>query len=216
MRIKNAKRMNFVLAAFLAMFLVGTAFAFSAQGPLNFAGVANVDARLQLLITNGVVDHIRGNPDAPTARIDTYIPPGATEGVREVAFTTDFTGQNQEAFFIFTVTNTGTMPAVLTGFEQDKFVTPGGEVFGAPAGYTFEDVVAEWVVLTMHWYNYTHWIDVENETGTIIQPGESVEIAALMEFARFDKYGHYYEGPPFYGLQGSVVHTLSMTYAPAN
>jgi len=52
MKIKNKKRTNIIVAAFLAVFVIGSAFAFTPGGPLNFNGTVNIEAAVQIVFTD--------------------------------------------------------------------------------------------------------------------------------------------------------------------
>ena len=113
MKIKNKKRTNIILLAFLTVFMAGAAFAFTAQSPLIFQGTANVDAALRLEIVEGF---ITGNP--------------ATQGIEEPRvgnrFVQDSNGRYPRlvnfnigfnrpgaAQVTFHIENTGTLPATI-------------------------------------------------------------------------------------------------------
>jgi hypothetical protein len=135
MKIKNRKRLNFLIAAFLVVFLTGGTFAFVAAGPLLFQGTANVDAELEISIMQaGMTSH--SNLPAAVGGNATNLPNGAirlnqhllSKGTHQVAFELDFTAPGQFAHFFYNIQNTGTMDAEVYRVKLELF-----EIDGKPA-----------------------------------------------------------------------------------
>jgi hypothetical protein len=114
MKIKNRKRLNFLIAAFLVVFLTGGTFAFVAAGPLLFQGTANVDAKLELSIMTAEVNRDHNPNHGPNVPDDQFILPLPSEvgpGVHQVSYGVNFNAPGQNAHFKFQIKNTGTMDA---------------------------------------------------------------------------------------------------------
>jgi hypothetical protein len=121
MRIKNKKRLNTIIAVFVAVFAAGGAFAFVSAGPLLFSGTAAVDAELAVHIvhseTRPFVDthNLFANYTTPT---DYYINE-PTNNRHNITFGVTFTQPYQVIHFVHKIKNEGTMDAKIVDVKFD-------------------------------------------------------------------------------------------------
>jgi hypothetical protein len=217
-KIKNKKKINVIVAAFMTVFMVGAVFAFTAQSNLIFQGTSNVDAALQLLITDieymGHPAHVNNG-----ITIDTDIAAvgiaghNGMLGVRTVDFTVNFNGLNQAAQFAFTVTNTGTIPARVYDFVRDTWGVDG-HVDGVLDNELFEEIMSHQFIYRTLWHLPGNiFSPVENLIDLVLEPGESVVIHSFMQFARTNYWSHpQFPIPEFWSLGGEYKIQLELEY----
>ena len=180
MKIRNKRLTSVLISIFAIVFMAGSAFAFTAEGPLRFAGTSNVEANLELVIVRGYAEPTWDN--ITRARVPTTIEGSNHErnnpwtgSERSVEFETSFNRAGQASNFFFTVENMGTMPAVIESIDVVNTVLDG---------YRYDpDELVE--VLNQYWHaNRGHWSEIPNGTATpiVVQPGETVIISTTVQF----------------------------------
>jgi hypothetical protein len=198
MKIKNKKKFNIIIAAFMTVFMVGAAFAFAAQSNLVFQGTSNVDAILRLEITQA--DPAHGFSGG--AHID--------PGNRRAVFYNDFYAMDQRARFNFEVTNTGTLPAVFDGVSLEN-AWYSLVIDGVPADYLpygINPVITFYVEIGGNWAQIA---DGGFPTGVVLQPEDTFNFMVQLSFL---EPGHGHTLPlSIWALQGTFATTLTLEYA---
>jgi hypothetical protein len=191
MKIKNKKKMNVIIAAFMTVFMVGAAFAFTAQSNLIFQGTATVDASLQLVImhdTDDVINQVRATGPA-TFEVSQVKGPGYAQ----IDLTLDFTDVvNALGGYFIPVRNTGSLPVVITGLDLVNWVNP----------------YIGWGTYLYDLITITTSIEEGDAIGMVIQPGEGFMLIASFNFDASDFDGWY--------IDNAVLEfRLELEYAPA-
>ena len=192
MKLRNKRLVTALVAAFAVVFMAGSAFAFVSNGALVFTGTANIDAHLQLTITEANVTDGDWTVDA---RVDDHTD-------RAVNFSADFFAPNQRAAWAFVVENTGTMPALITDapIEAIENFIYGGQNFDM----SNQEVRFAWGQSAP----IQDWNEVP--TPQVVPVGESITLFVAVDFMPHgpsDFAGHV--------LYGAVTNTLSLSYVYA-
>lgn len=219
MKIKNRKRLNFLIAAFLVVFLTGGTFAFVAAGPLLFQGTANVDASLAL---NIIEAKINPNPSGDTKNTltENHVTVGnhliSSDG-HTVTFGANLSSPGDEVNLVFTVENVGTMDAQIyavdvelshiDGMPVDEFIQKNpelGDFLKSIAGVWDKDS-REWGVI-VRFGAYPQELG-QSWTGTSpMEPGDKQPVYARL---------HLQPIPEQYGLSSlnhEFTYSLEFTY----
>ena len=197
MKIRNKRLMTMLVATFAVVFLAGSAFAFRADGPLSFAGTANIDARLQLSIVEYEFAFDRYSDDVE-------IVTALGEGVRNVEFTMEFTRPARRSVDFY-VENTGTMPAQL---HAANIINDFSELTGIPADGIENDIV---FYIWRDGNAMDFRADQQLNNMPVIEVGETFMVRVIVDFM-----GGPYLNPPriidTHFLYGEVVSTLNLDY----
>jgi len=178
MKIRNRKKLNVIIASFMAVFLVGGAFAFVSQGPLVFQGTANIDARLQVEIVTGTPQL---NVSATRFNQGDLFPSFSLEDPRHLGYGhmnmgLETTGVSGFVQFNIPIQNTGTIPAIFSGltleydydviydFDNNRIFISDYLTFDIE--YTFPGVPADWIDANPPFTNVIDYL--------VLQPGEFV------------------------------------------
>ena len=193
MKLRNKRLVTALVAIFTVVFIAGSAFAFSGNGPLEFRGTANVEASLQLEIVDYEVVRSYGlNPEV------------AITGDNRVAnFSVNFDQPRQRAEFKFTVENTGTMPAHFTGAD---FADP---IVNLDHNATIDLELFEDLVVRYAWGQEQAWMPLPQE-GLVLNVGEQIVISVMMDF--FHQYPPSLQGFDGSFINGYVENTLTLSY----
>jgi len=137
---RNKKRTSIIVAAFMAVFLAGSAFAFTNLDPLVWNGTAavNADIRLEIIDFDVLLDDTTSVIVSPA--LDGSIP-----GVKLVTFDIPgFTTPGQEVDIDFIVKNVGTMHAeietVVEVLFEDGVANP--PLITTISGFGLNDIIA--------------------------------------------------------------------------
>jgi len=197
--------MTVLVAAFAVVFLAGSAFAFTGQGPLTFNGTVGVSALMQLEIVE-IQPFGGGSAGADGVEVN----PGLgvlTEGVRSVDFEMSFDAPVTRAL-LFTVENTGTLPAQLYDIGMDFDY---GNLWGAES---FDGVIAgphAGALIRYLWRTQNGANAWELGSSITLNPGETVQFTVTVEILGG---GHNHPIPNLdsHFLTGYATSTLTLNY----
>lgn len=214
MKIKNKKRFNTIIAAFVAVFIAGGAFAFVAAGPLLFNGTANVDAELELSIMDAGINPRPPQPNT-VASADMFHTPKSElgKGEHQVSFSAILRAPGDNAHFVFKVENTGTMDAAIHDVTFE-LATIDGQPAANHRNFEELDKLAGERARAVFFNFSPDPNGLDNWAGqwpdTVFRPGDSQEV-----FARI----HLEPIPEEFGLsrlEHSFGYTVTMTYGLPN
>jgi len=144
MKIKNKKKLNLIIAAFLTVFVVGSAFAFVSQGPLVFQGTANIEALLLLEIADYDVADV--SDYATINNIEIH------DGRKLATWEMNFTRPNQFVYINFDIENVGTIDAEIYQVNLTAEILENGRTGGTVGAVTLDYLLETYGI----WVN---WID---------------------------------------------------------
>jgi hypothetical protein len=194
MKIRNKKRTNILLAAFLTVFMAGAAFAFTAQSPLVFQGTANVDASLQLVIMHDTDDLFNQVRATGPATFEMVTPKGP--GYAQIDLTLDFTDvTNALGGYFIPIRNTGSIPVVITDVNLINWVNP---YIG------WDTYLYDLITISTEFQR----ADAADAVGNVLQPGEGAMLLASFNFDASEFEGWYID-------DATIEFRVEVEYAPA-
>jgi|GEM_PF-1971023 len=196
MKIRNRKKLNVIIASFMAVFLVGGAFAFVSQGPLVFQGTANIEARLQVEIMNGSPLAVRVRPlsldgvHGGGELIPSFsVQDPRFQGFGHLNMLVETAGVTGVAEFMIPIQNTGTIPAIFNGLtlEYDYLYVHGhnNERIFISEYLTFDIQYTAEPFIPAIWHDanppFTNVID-----NLVLQPGEAIMARVVFTYDASD------------------------------
>jgi len=167
--VKSRKKLNVMLAAFLAVFVAGAAFAFISGGPLVFQGTVGVDALLQVEIMDNtlVAEH-----NGAIARYELVRP--KDQGYFQINLDVAFDEVVQSAGFLIQIKNTGSIPAYIRGIALENYTNWGQNT---PL-YNYLTISGH----TANWERAADPISWEDAEGLTLYPGQTRDITIGFNF----------------------------------